>query len=195
MDNSRVRLKIGPHEFEAEGSEESVKARLMEFRDLISGSPLERTRGGTDAPAPPPAPEGLPLIDAPFAKPAASKLSVQQVDLVFHPEPGRQGLSLRILPSTDKGVIRQISNTMLVILFGYKEKLGVLEVPVIQITAAMRQSGFTTLKRLSTSFSQLQKEGLALKIGAGKGTKYRATNKGLQLAEDLLHSTLARANL
>ena len=56
MDNSRVRLKIGPHEFEAEGSEESVKARLMEFRDLISGSPLERTRGGTDAPAPPPAP-------------------------------------------------------------------------------------------------------------------------------------------
>ena len=35
MDTAKVRMKIGDHEFEAEGASEIVQAQFMAFRELL----------------------------------------------------------------------------------------------------------------------------------------------------------------
>jgi len=49
MESSKIRIKIGEHEFEAEGPPESVQAQFEAFRDLISlvaARPPQQISGG-----------------------------------------------------------------------------------------------------------------------------------------------------
>src|SRR3989442_1509869 len=39
MDNTRIRMKIGEHEFDAEGPVEIVQAQLAAFKEIISSMP------------------------------------------------------------------------------------------------------------------------------------------------------------
>src|ERR1700691_1148055 len=40
MDNSKLKLKIGPHEFEAEGPTSVIQAQFEAFKELIAGGNL-----------------------------------------------------------------------------------------------------------------------------------------------------------
>jgi hypothetical protein len=175
VDNVRIRLKIREGEFEAEGPDPLVRAHLAEFKTLLT-SPAA---GEETTPEAPPITPG----------------KDSGLDLMYQAEPATGTLTLRILPSTDRGVLKQVSNTLLLILHGFHESLNLREVPVLAATLTIRQSGLVRVSRLSNAFLALQAEGLAMKIGRGKGTKYQLTAKGRAEARALIHNTLKRAKL
>ena len=53
MDSYRIRVKVGPHEFEAEGPEGIVKEQFEVFRDLILKTPENATRQSIPEQSPP----------------------------------------------------------------------------------------------------------------------------------------------
>jgi hypothetical protein len=176
VDKYRLRIRMGQAEFEAEGPRPQVHEDYERFLSRLG-------REGT-------APSPLPT-DAPMGGPAPQN----RVDLLYQVDKNRGVLSLRILPSIGSGVIRHVANAILIILYGFKEYLGADSVPVLALANALRQSGHTGVKRLSTSCNYLLKNGLLIKQGTGKGSLYKASNLGLQTARSIIHATLERANL
>jgi hypothetical protein len=172
-----MRFKIGSHEFEVEGPESALKTGLEEFRSLMKSLPEERQ-----------APTLLIQEPQRVAK-------IAQESLFFLPDKAQGAITLRVLPSTDQGILRQLRNTLLLILYGFRKTLDIEQVAALAAARAVRQSGLVSTKRLSHAFLALQKEGLALKMGKGKGTKYQLSQKGLDAAQELLRSVLGRANL
>ena len=58
MDSHKLKIKVGQHEFEAEGDAETVKAQFNIFKELVSGSVIEPPPPqppSQDEPAKPPA--------------------------------------------------------------------------------------------------------------------------------------------
>jgi hypothetical protein len=167
VENVKVRIRLRDNEFEAEGPESLVRAHLGEFERLLGG-------GGEKS---------------------ASALPPPPLELLFSPDAAARSLTLRVLPSTDKGVLRQVANTLLLVLYGFRKALDEERVPVLSAAQAIRASGLVKVQRLSNAFGTLQNEGLALKLGTGKGTRYQLTEKGLTQAQSLIHQTLKRAGL
>lgn len=116
-------------------------------------------------------------------------------DLLFKTDAGGERVTLRVLPSTDRGRGRQVANTLLLALYGFQEQLGLQEVPVLSAAQSLRHSGLVKVQRLSNAFLVLQREGHAMKVGSGKGTRYKLTAKGHAAAQNLYKTTLARADL
>src|SRR4051812_30769994 len=54
METFRLKLKVGPHEFEAEGDQETVERQLAVWRELIASSPTSIHAGASPPPPPPP---------------------------------------------------------------------------------------------------------------------------------------------
>ena len=172
MDKVKIRLKLRDNEFEAEGPDDLVRAHLSEFKGLMGNAISERT--------------------PPLANSAGTDASL---GLIYQPDKTLKTLTLRILPSTDRGMLKQVANTLLLVLLGFHESLGIDEVPVLSAAQAIRRSGLVKVHRLSNAFLSLQTDGYALKIGLGKGTRYQLTSKGQNAAQTLIHNTLQRANL
>src|SRR5215510_12118712 len=67
METTRLKLKIGEHEFEADGPAEIVQAQFMAWRELISGLPavIAKTEqaSGDEKAQDPPAPRNGPAFD------------------------------------------------------------------------------------------------------------------------------------
>lgn len=171
VDNLKIRLKWRENEFEAEGPEGLIRSHLNEFKEMVGGR-------------------------RPAAAPAGTAGTEQgAASILFQADKASQALSLRVLPSTDKGVLKQTSNTLLLVLHGFQEELALEQVPVLAAAQAIRQSGMVQVRRLSNAFLALQSDGLAMKIGSGKGTRYQLTTKGRAAAQNLCQLTLERAGL
>ena len=169
----KIRLKLRDNEFEAEGPDNLVRAHLADFKGLMGNTGPEEER----------------------RRPASPAKAVNANDLIYQPDKTGKSLTLRILPSTDRGMLKQIANTLLLVLHGFHESLGINEVPVLSAAQAIRLSGLVKVRRLSIAFLTLQSDGFALKIGLGKGTRYQLTSKGQNAARELIQNTLQRANL
>lgn len=167
-DTVKIRLKLPEGEIEAEGPDALVRAHLQEFKAYLA----DKRPPSTPAPA-----------------------AETQPDLFYQADLATKSLTLRILPSTDQGVTQQVANALLLVLNGFREALATPEVPVLSASEAIRQSGLVQVKRLSNAFTNLQTEGLALKVGSGKGTRYQLTAKGQTAAQELIQTTLRRAGL
>jgi hypothetical protein len=173
VDNVRVRLKLRDNEFEAEGPEGLVRQHLQEFKGLL----------------------GNPAMTAENGEKSGATGTSEAAALMFQADPVLKTLTLRILPSTDQGVLQQTANTLLLVLLGFQEALNAPKVSVLAATLAIRKSGLVEVQRLSNAFLKLQKEGLAMKTGRGKGTTYQLTSKGQNAARHLVQKTLGRAGL
>lgn len=166
MDNLRVKIKIGEREFEAEGAREAVEARLAEAQFWLLKEPRN---------------EPNPAKDTPNSEKIEAEHPTYDVDR------GRRTVRLRVLPPRGE-VLQRLSNALLLLLYGYNSLLGRSEVPVTRMAEDLRMSGFAGLRRLSRAFDRLEREGLASRSGAGKGTQYRATLPGLESGKTLAKS-------
>jgi hypothetical protein len=160
VDNLRLRIRLGENEFEAEGASEEITRRWDTFARFL---PPDREDRG-----------------------AARVDGARDDGWAFHDEgPGRP-LTLRVIPPAGAGRLRQIGDMMILLLHAQNRLRRRDTLTVLEMSEGLRLSGFSKLKRLSTSFAYLEREGLAMKSGRGKGTTYRPTERGLDKARAIL---------
>jgi len=169
MDNQKLRLKVGPHEFDAEGPPETVSAQFEAWKQLITAFPAGRE----------------------LTPPKPSKLSnmVEEVQTkdgrratwdIFDVEDERKLVTLSVHPTGEK----RDADAVLLWLFGFRQAFQLNEVPVTRLIQALEISGLRPA-RIDRALGPHLREGLVLKGGHGKGGKYRLTNTGLARAEEL----------
>lgn len=167
----KVKIKVGPYEFEAEGDKEAVEAQLAQFMELINKAPAT----------------------APLKLPAAAtqKPEHPEVDPEIHQDPkladavilcfrDENGLiSLNMLPKTKAFA----ADSLLLLLYGYRVLKHQNQVLGGHLLKAGKQSGL----QIDRVDRVLEAHGeFILKGGARKGARYTLNNRGIEKAKDIL---------
>lgn len=168
-DRHRIKAKIGPHEFEAEGKEAIVIKQYDSFLAALKAmvaAPVAADIGAK--PAPEQTKATLLLPDAPIPKDVLAR--------VF-----RDGdpLSLMHPPKTDKAD----ADGLLMLIYGYTEMVGKPDVTAATLAVAARKTGLN-VDRLSRSIAA--HEALIGVSGMKKGTRYTLNNRGIAEAKRLI---------
>jgi hypothetical protein len=174
-------MKVGIHEFDAEGPADEVNARFEAWRALIQPS-------GSAAP-PPRQPVGFEPVAPPGEFLEELKVRSPYSTRVFGVDDRRDLVTLRVHPIGDNIE----ADAVLALVYGYLEMRDVDEVPVTKLTQSMRMSGLRT-DRIDRAAGPHTRNGLLIKNGTAKGGRYMLTNPGRQRAELLvkeLHDRVA----
>lgn len=170
METHRLKMRVGPHEFEAEGTEEAVDRRLETFKQLVA-------QLGSQSKANPPA-----LIHNCAKASEVGSVAQEQSPLasIFRME--GKTLTLTARPNSRE-------DALLLLLLAHKSLRGTDLVPVSELLAGIKLSGFT-VERMDELAPTLVTENLLLKIGQRNGSKYRLTTPGMQQAQTLADSLM-----
>lgn len=181
MEPFRLKLKVGQHEFEAEGDQESVERQLSVWRELIVGPAssaptLPSPPPGT--PSPPVAPgEALsafgPLVDDRAA-----------YDRLFH----HRGpvVSLTMLPTGPQ----RDADTALLLLLGQMVYNGDQPVTGARLLEGLKLSGISVLRvdRIWGSHTDIN----VVRAGSKRGVKYRLTHPGSTRAKEIAQELIRK---
>jgi hypothetical protein len=176
MEPYKLHVKIGSHEFQGEGAEESVRRDFEDWIKLIGTVPSKPLAPIPETPASP--------VNGTIESPDIDQLVLSKV---FITDPKSDHVSLRIQPQTGE----KESDSIVLILLGHKYLKHQEEVAVTQLKAAMIQSGFR-VARVDRMAVRPVGQGFVHKGGAGKGGRYSLTNTGIEKGKNLL-SALASA--
>jgi hypothetical protein len=176
----RLKLKIGQHEFEAEGDPQVVHEQFQMFKELIGLQP---------ATAPPPPLPAYTLIDTipPVTPPPAAKPEQQQfteMDLSKILRQDNRVISLTIRPSS-------LENGILLILLGQKLLRANDAVTGSEIIQGLESTGGISVQRPDRNLEKLARDGGVIAFGERRGKRYRLTNTGLSKARQLAVEAIA----
>lgn len=179
METTRLKVKVGVHEFDAEGPSEQVSLQFQAWKDLIASVPVVAQ--------PPRAGEGRRTITLP----ADAVHEVKTRDGytapwdVFGTDADKDLMTLKVHPPA--GDTRD-ADAILLVMYGYRKAgndgAGISEVPVTKLKESLDVSGIR-IPRIDRAVGAYLKSGYLLKSGRGKGGVYRLTNTGFARAEDL----------
>lgn len=170
MDMSKIRMKVGVHEFEAEGPPEFVKVQLESFKELIRSSPAisGQTVSWQES-------QGAKVQEDTVGGPHVSLEKIMQAH-------GRV-VSLTALPTS-------IDDAALLIMLGHKDLRNNLSVTGQEIGDGLAQSG-RPVTRVDRVMESALKEAFVLKTGVKRSTRYRLTNQGLVKALGMARDLIA----
>lgn len=177
--NVRIKLKVGEHEFEAEGPPEDVKFQLELWKQMVAGTPagnFKRTE-----------PHGAAASEKPRNGGAPPEIASELLSTLFTQDKNGELVTLAMLPSSKE----KHEEAMLMILFGFRKLLNADEVLVTRLKSAIETSGLV-VDRIDRIAETAIREGLVLKGGSGKGGKYRLTNLGMTRATEMVAKVLAQ---
>ena len=171
METTRIKIKIGEHEFDAEGPVETVQAQFEAFREIVSEVASHKlaaaTRNNVDTKENTVNPDALPHIS---------------IEKILH-------LSGRVVSLT--ALPKSASDAALLIMLGQKDFRDNVSVTGQEIGDGLAQSG-REVPRVDRIMEQALKDSYVLKTGIKRGTRYRLTNlgltKALTIAKDLIES-------
>lgn len=179
VDTFKIRVKVGTHEFEAEGSREFLEQQVSIFKELVDNSP--KTADGPKDSKPQTATDGTPT------SPEGNGNSVEQskYEKLFSTENGR--VSLHFLPDGEQ----REGSSVLLLLLGHRVLLAEDSVLSGRLLQGLEQSGLT-LDRIDRFLEAYigGPSGLIIRSGVKKGTKYRLTNLGLARAKTIAEGML-----
>jgi hypothetical protein len=169
-DHYRMRLKIGAHEFEAEGPVAVVQEQVKRFMDLIGSLPLDVVVN--------PYYEKNPA--SPASKPATPETD-STLDRIMRVE--ERAVSLTARP-------RNVDDTVLLLLYGQKILRQNDAVTGAEVMAGITATGGFAVSRVDRLLEKLARDGDVIVVGEHRSKTYRLTNAGLakarQVAADLL---------
>ena len=173
MDVSKLKLKVGTNEFEAEGPPEHVKAMLEAWRQLVAITPT-----ASSPPKEPSAPGGR--GEMPPEVPPAS------MEALYAKVYRREGevISLSVLPRGESAE----ADAALLILLGQKVFNAADLLGGTWIKRGLMRSGLV-VPRPDRVLGAM--EGLVTRTGMGRAVQYRLTNVGLNRANDLVKELAA----
>ena len=159
----KLRIKLGAHEFEAEGAPELVAAHLQTWKALIATAPASAPRSGLPPPVPP----------------ASDTANLFAVD------PQRNLVILQVYPV---GTMPH-TQAALLLLYAFQQAFGATDrgVEVTRLKAALTASGYSDA-RVDRTLAQHVSAGLVTKRGRRKGSSYQLTPNGCQRAETLVNA-------
>ena len=165
----RMKVKIGPNEFEAEGKTELVKKQYDEFIAIVTRS----LKASATVLLPDSLPQTEKKQDAVVGR---SKLPHAILDAVF-----RKGepLSLMDRLKTDNAD----ADALLLLVYGHTEMLGPSDVTAATLAKSAKQTG-VNVERISRTIAT--HDNLIKISGAKKGTRYALNNVGIAEAEKLI---------
>ncbi len=171
METAKIRIKIGEHEFEAEGPPESVQAQFEVFRELIRNSAI------ASSPNP-----SLGLVQDVEGKSVGSNkghISLEKIMRIT----GRV-ISLTAIPPS-------VEDAALLIMLGHKDFRDNENVTGQEIGDGLALSG-RPVPRTDRIMDRPISSSLVLKSGIKRSTRYRLTNTGhqraLEVARELVSS-------
>lgn len=173
----KLKVKIGQHEFEAEGSQEAVERQFQTFSELVK---LPVPVPSQDTPKTLISKVGENSAQSNSTMTFSDALDAMMVKKIFHLD--GDIVSLTVLPRTED----RDADAALVILFGYQFCASNPTVSGDQIYTSLKQSGITVdrVDRLIKPFVESATP-LVLKRGIRRGVKYRLTNQGVARAKAL----------
>lgn len=168
MDTYKLRVKIGPHEFEAEGPPDAVRTQFEEFKNLVGSAPPPSSKSGQK-----PDTQSVPNY---------TDVDVSGgLDQLFAVDNKRALVSLKFPPHGKEST----ADAAVLILYGFKMLLGKDDAPVSKLITALEQSG-CSVKRLDRDAAKYLRESLIIKGGRGRGGRYRLANQGIRRAQELV---------
>ena len=170
LDAYKIKIKLGEFEFEAEGSPELVREQFESFKNLIASIPPKQD--------PPPVRQ---VQQVPEVIGVTDDSGSPQYDKVFKAD-GRV-VSLTALPPSNPDAI-------LMIMLGQRHYRKNESVTGSEIMDGLQQSGYT-IDRIDRQMDKFVTEGLVIRIGKARGTRYRLTNQGLQKAQAVAKDVIA----
>jgi hypothetical protein len=171
MADYRLKIKIGDHEFEAEGAVEAVQAQFEMFKDLISTLPSDKAETTTPHALEPP-----PEVIATASRPQLD------VERIFRQD-GRV-VSITVPPNSE-------TDAVLLVLYGQRHYRKNEAPTGSEILDGMELSGYRAI-RIDRILMSLSDEGAVIITGAHRGKRYRLTNQGFTRAEGVVREALAK---
>lgn len=168
MDTYKLKIKIGDHEFEAEGPVDVVQSQFVSFKDLIAAAPAK--------------PQVVTPEPEQAEKPAANQLPHLPLDKILK-------VDGRVVSLTAK--CETVDEAVLLILLGQKEFRANQEVSGAEIMDGLKQSGYK-LSRVDGITDKLSTDGSTITMGVHRGRRYRLSNSGvtkaLNIARDVIET-------
>ena len=170
MGTTRIKVKVGDHEFEAEGPVDTVRDQFEAFRELISSA----------------------IVSIPQTPQNGSSQHTQDkvINQTFPHIPLEQVLhvsgrvvSLTALPASP-------TDAALLIMLGHKDLRNNVSVTGQEIGDGLAQSG-RPVPRVDRIMDDALESALVLKTGIRRGTRYRLTNQGLTKALSIANDLIA----
>lgn len=174
MAEYRLKIKLGNHEFEADGPAEAVQSQFQAFKDLVATLP-QHTGKNTQSPIP----ESITHPDPPALQRVDSSALL---DKMFRQN--SRVVSLTAPPESE-------TDATLLILYGQRFYRENENATGSEILDGMSESGFRK-PRIDRILRGLADEGEVIITGAHRGKRYRLTNKGHAHAETIVRDTLAK---
>jgi len=170
MDTTRIKMKIGDHELDAEGPQEFVQAQVQAFQAMIGSIPREIVAQKYDSPR-----------NTNETKDVTPLLPHVDIQKIMHVS-GRV-VSLTALPAS-------ATESALLIMLGHKDMRNNLSVTGQEIGDGLAQSG-RGVPRVDRIMDKAIEQMLVLKTGLRRGTRYRLTNQGLTKALSIAEALIA----
>lgn len=171
METYRLKIKIGEHEFEAEGPTEVVQAQFSAFKEIIQSMAAESPKKSTMQ------------VSEPSEEQATTSTMASDVlplDKIMKNDGRVISLTVRATSITD---------AILLVAFGQKQYRNNDAITGGEILDGLRQSG-QAADRIDRNLDKMATEGIVIKIGSGRGTRYRMTNQGIARAQEIAKSLI-----
>jgi hypothetical protein len=158
MDLAKLKVKIGEHEFEAEGPTDIVQAQFAAFRELVSNLPARPPENQVNK-----------------AAPNATKSGELMLDKIMKHDD-------RIVSLTARG--ESLDHEIMLVLLGQKVLRSNDSVTGAEIADGLRQTG-RTINRIDYQLDKMTQVGDVITIGMHRARRYRLSNQGFAKAQEL----------
>ena len=161
MDTCKLKIKIGQHEFEAEGPTDVVQDQFAVFKELAAETPIQGPPGARTSDEPP--------------KP-------------IRPNPDEIDEQLREIMKVDDRVVsllikpKEVGQALLLLLYGQKVLLKNDSVAGAQILDGVKATGGLAVTRVDKLLEKSGAAGDVIVMGERRAKRYRLTNAGLAKA-------------
>jgi hypothetical protein len=166
----KLRIKIGDHEFDAEGPADVVQDQFAAFKEMIATLPTQSRQPQEQ--------------ERDKEQNSTSQLPHLPLEKIIKVEGRVVSLTARC---------ESVDEAVMLILLGQKEFRNNQEVTGAEIMDGLKQSGYL-LGRVDLVLDKLSKEGSTIIIGVHRARRYRLTNvghsKALSIAKEVLTTVL-----
>lgn len=172
MTDYRLKIKVGEHEFEAEGPADVVQSQFAAFRDLIGMIGIEKTRTSTENTI------AMSESEKPVNNGVPGTLPLEKI----------MRAEGRLISLTVRAA--SIQEAILAVMLGQRQFRANDSVTGSEILDGLRESG-QAVSRIDHTLNQLSDDGSVITIGAHRGRRYRLTNAGVSRAQGIARSMIS----